>query len=377
MPLTGAHLRRLGVRDPERASALLAGLPGPAGGLGDLLGVLEEPAQQPGEHCGVVGKGPAGAGGAHDLGGQGPLGGDDRFAASEVLVELDRGGELPIRVRLDEQDAQVGALVEGGELLPGTVHDLDPAAGGLHQVGVLVAGRLPLVGAGADGQAGAGHVDDGAQALLEPVVATQPADVEQVELAVGTGGGRLVNDLAARGQRGHAILGEPGDVGAHAHRGQVEAVDVARVPGQVIAVDASHGRGQRGPDPLAVVGEGPVDVPVEQGRGYAMPVHQPHERRVDEGVGREVARLSQHGGDGRALGVEELDALPSLEAVPQGAQATRSLPGRAGHVQHGVTELPEGVEHAHRPDTGRRRRLPIQGERGVVDDRSHTVPRLL
>ena len=31
MPLTGAHLRRLGVRDPERASALLAGLPGPEG----------------------------------------------------------------------------------------------------------------------------------------------------------------------------------------------------------------------------------------------------------------------------------------------------------------------------------------------------------
>ncbi|WP_245683319.1 hypothetical protein, partial [Pauljensenia hongkongensis] len=31
MPLTGARLRRLGVRDPERASALLAGLPGPEG----------------------------------------------------------------------------------------------------------------------------------------------------------------------------------------------------------------------------------------------------------------------------------------------------------------------------------------------------------
>ena len=166
-------------------------------------------------------------------------------------------------------------------------------------------------------------------------------------------------------------------MGAHTRRRQVEAVDVTGVPGQVVAVDASHGRRHRGPDSFAVVGEGPVDVPVEQGRGHAMPVHQAHERRIHEGVGRQVTRLGQHGGDGRALGVEELNTLPALEAVPQGAQATGALSCRAGDVQNGVTKLPEGIKHTYGANTGSRRRLPIQGKGGVVDDRSHTVPRLL
>jgi len=95
------------------------------------MGLFKKPTQQPGELARVVGEGPAGVGGTHDLGGKGPLRGNDRLPASEVLIELDRGGELPIRIRLDEQDTGVRALVEGGQLLPGTVNDVDPAAGRL------------------------------------------------------------------------------------------------------------------------------------------------------------------------------------------------------------------------------------------------------
>jgi len=51
--------------------------------------------------------------------------------------------------------------------------------------------------------------------------------------------------------------------------------------------------------------------------------------------------------------------------------AAGPLPRRAGDVQDGVAELPEGVEHAHRADARGGGRPPVQGERSVVDDRSH------
>ena len=145
------------------------------------------------------------------------LASDHRPFDTQVLVQLQRRRELPVGLRFDADDADVGLFEQLDKLLARAMLDAHVACGWQR---ILVPLRVPFRGPGADHEFDLRQVVECAYQRMHPIVLAEAAHVQQPQASARAPRRHAVG--ATGGQRGEAVLLDPRHVPSHGHRRKVQ-----------------------------------------------------------------------------------------------------------------------------------------------------------